>query len=176
LGCHDRQLPTGLLLLLTSRSYLSLCLSVSLSHSLSLSVSLSLSSLSVSLSLFLSLSVSLLTSLDLSLLTSRQIEEHQYTSLVDVAKDLTEKAKRIRLLQEQEELQGLAPGSLSPIETSTPEEGGDRQSTMALIERDLPRTFPTLRFFHDGGSLVQTFSCPQRMRLTAFRWPIESIS
>lgn len=60
------------------------------------------------------------------------------------------------MLKEEEERQGLEPGSLSPIEPSIPEEGGDRQSTMMLIEWDLPRTFPTLRFFHDGGPLHES--------------------
>ena len=87
---------------------------------------------------------------------SDQIEEYQYHGLVRVAKDLTEKAKKKKLLQEEEERQGLEPGSLSPPEQSTAEEGSDRQNTMMLVEWDLPRTFPTLRFFHDG-KIYMTF-------------------
>lgn len=82
---------------------------------------------------------------------SLQIEEHQYNGLVNAAKELTEKQRKIKALQAEEEEKGLEPGSLSPIEPTIPEEGGDRQCTMMLIEWDLPRTFPTLRFFHDGN-------------------------
>lgn len=66
---------------------------------------------------------------------------------------MTEKAKKKAQLREEEEQQGLEPGTLTDSLQKgcpEPEEGGDRQNTMMLIEWDLPRTFPTLRFFHDG--------------------------
>lgn len=73
----------------------------------------------------------------------------------------------------------LGPSNVTPLQSTPmvhtprgrmdsagPVDSGHRFDTVALIQYDLPRTFPTLGFFHDGGPLndalnkvLHAFSC-----------------